>query len=316
MCNVQNSLVWCARVNFPQCLFLWATRRLVCLIEIVQLVQIPFATTTLGESCFLNFFLCISDFKRLIYFHDKAESCARLFTRGRRSNGFYNIHKPYNVQVPKKESYIRLWCDMEGLNSGWTLLQRRSNATFNFFRDWVSYEEGFGEPGFDYWLGNSYVHAITFQRKYVLRFEFPGHFDDQKQMLFLEYENFQVLSATTGYMVKIGKHRGSMIDFFPDSNNSAFSTWDRDNDQVRYATCAWINKGAWWYAKDCYAPDPNSMYQFRGITIVMKAKELLGGKVSHYTDVLRESALPVAYRNFATLIYIYIYIQSIKFWLS
>ena len=249
-----------------------------------------------------KFFLYISDFKRLIYFHDEAESCARLFTHGRRSNGFYNIHKPYIVQIPKKESYIRLWCDMEGPNGGWTLLQHRSNNSFSFFRDWVSYEKGFGEPGFGYWLGNSYVHALTFKRKYVLRFEFPGYFDEQKQMLFLEYENFQVLSATTGYMVKIGKHRGNMMDVFPNSNNSAFSTWDRDNDQVRYATCAWINKGAWWYAKDCYVPDPNGMYQFRGVIIVMKAKELLGGKVSHSTDVSREYALPIA-----TLV---IYIQS------
>ena len=142
----------------------------------------------------------------------------------------------------------------------------------------------------------------------MLRFEFPGYFDDQKQMLFLEYENFQVLSANTGYMIKIGKHRGNMIDVFPNSNNSAFSTWDRDNDQVRYATCAWINKGAWWYAKDCYVPDPNSMRQFRGITIVMKAKELLGGKVSHYTDVSRKSALLIA----TLVIYVTLQFQGIR----
>lgn len=195
---------------------------------------------------------------------------------------------------------------MEGPDGGWTLLQRRSNVTFSFFRDWVSYEKGFGEPGFGYWLGNSNMHALTFKRKYALRFEFPGYFDDQKQMLFLEYENFQVLSAITGYRIQIGNHRGNIMDFFLNSNNSAFSTWDRDNDQVRYATCAGINRGAWWYAKDCYIPDPNSMRQFRGITIVMKAKELLGGKVSYYTDVSRKSVLPIA----TLMIYIYTVFRS------
>ncbi|PFX34734.1 Protein sidekick-1, partial [Stylophora pistillata] len=200
------------------------------------------------------------------------ESCARLFTRGRRSTGFYNI-----APQPRKQSYFRAWCDMHGPNGGWILLQQRINDSFSFYRNWASYENGFGKLGYGYWLGNSHIHAVTFKRMYVLRFEFPDHVDDQDQMMFIEYENFQVLGPLTDYTIQIGKHRGNMVNLFPDINNCAFSTWDRDNDKVPNRACAKRNKGAWWYARDCDVPDPNRIDLFIGITIMMKAKELLGG---------------------------------------
>lgn len=204
-----------------------------------------------------------------------AESCVRLFTHGRRLSGFYNIRKPDNPSLPRNQSYIRVWCDMNGPNGGWILLQQRSNAIFNFYRDWASYEKGFGEPSLGgFWLGNKDMHAISSERKYSLRFELPYFLSDQNQFMFLEYEYFQVSSPSTSYTIRTGKYKGNIPNIFYDINNSAFSTWDRDNDKSRRA-CAIVNGGAWWYGDDCYVTDPNSMPEFMKIT--MKAKEVVAG---------------------------------------
>lgn len=205
-----------------------------------------------------------------------AKSCEKLFTYGKRSNAFYRIHKPDIVPMPRNQSYIRVWCDMHGPNGGWILLQERANAAFNFYRDWVSYEYGFGKPGVGYWLGNLYIHSITFKTKYVLRFELPGYFNEQTVTLLAEYDNFQVLSPSNGYTLKLGKFRGGLGNLLSIVNNSQFSTWDRDNDAVQNEACARINKGAWWYGNNCNVNDMNTMLFFRRSQI--KVKEVLEGK--------------------------------------
>ena len=155
------------------------------------------------------------------------------------------------------------------------LLQERENATFNFSRRWASYEKGFGKPGFGYWLGNLYVHSITFQRNYVLRIDSPDY--GGKPTLLSEYDNFRVLGPSTGYVLKVGEFRGGLGDILEIVNNSAFSTWDRDNDEVRNKACARRNEGAWWYGKTCYVYDMNSMIGF--LRMHIKAREILEGNV-------------------------------------
>ena len=223
-----------------------------------------------------------------------AESCSVLFTRGRRSSGLYNLRKPDIPVLPKNQRYLRMWCDMQGPNGGWILLQQRSNATFNFSRNWFSYEKGFGQPGFEFWLGNRYMHAITFNRRHVLRIE-KHYIDWRNQTLFAEYDNFQVLSPFTDYILRVGKYRGNLGDILSVVNNSPFSTWDRDNDKKAYRSCARINEGAWWYGNTCDIQDLNSVLgnitEQGLVRITMKAKELLGGNVLRYTAVSRKSVL-------------------------
>lgn len=204
-----------------------------------------------------------------------AESCNRLYIYGSRSAGFYNLLKPDFAPLPKNQRYIQVWCDMSGPNGGWTLLQERKSTTFNLSRNWASYENGFGKPGVGYWLGNIYIHSITFKRKYALRIELPGYRGRPTVTLLAEYDNFQVLGPSTGYILKLGKYRGGLGNILSIVNNSAFSTWDRDNDEVRDEACARRNLGAWWYGKTCYVHDMNGMNGF--IRMKMKAKEVLEG---------------------------------------
>ena len=214
------------------------------------------------------------------------ESCTRLFTLGRHTSGFYNIRKADDAPLPRNESYIRAWCDMDEPRGGWILLQQRRNMTFNFYRNWISYENGFGKPGVGYWIGNSYIHAITFKRNYLLRIELPANYQNawRNQTRYAHHDSFRVLGPSTNYVLQVGKFQGDLADILSDVNNSAFSTLDRDNDNA-YGSCARVNRGAWWYGKSCFTYDLNNMVD--GVEIEMKVKELFGGKCPQYSFVLR-----------------------------
>lgn len=44
---------------------------------------------------------------------------------------------------------------------GWTVVQRRSNGSEDFKRDWVEYKEGFGNFTGEFWLGNDKLQLLT-----------------------------------------------------------------------------------------------------------------------------------------------------------
>ena len=176
---------------------------------------------------------------------------------------------------------------MSGPEGPWLVLQQRSNASVNFSRNWIKYEFGFGKHEFEFWLGNLFMHAITFEGEHVLRIE-KSYVDGRNQTSFSDYDNFRVSSPSSNYILHVGEHRGNLGDILLDSNNSAFSTWDRDNDKVN-GSCARMNKGAWWYGATCDIQDLNSMLKnvtAQGlIKVTMKTKELLRGNTLHVLSV-------------------------------
>lgn len=172
---------------------------------------------------------------------------------------------------------------MSGPNGGWLVFQQRFNASVNFTRDWTSYEKGFGRHGFEFWLGNLYIHGITFRGEHLLRIEKSASIYGRNQTFFSEYDNFRVSSPFTNYILNVGKYRGNLSDILLEANNSAFSTWNRDNDKVN-GSCARRNKGAWWYGRSCNIQDLNSMLgdvTKRGLVkITMKTKQALRGNTA------------------------------------
>ena len=160
------------------------------------------------------------------------------------------------------------------------MFQQRINASVNFTRGWASYEKGFGRHGFGFWLGNRYIHTITRRGEHILRIEKSASIDGRKQTFFAEYDSFRMSSPFNNYNLHVGKYRGNLSDILSDANNSAFSTWDRDNDKVN-GSCALVNKGAWWYGRTCNIQDLNSMLgkvTKQGLVkITMKTKKALQG---------------------------------------
>ena len=160
------------------------------------------------------------------------------------------------------------------------MFQQRINASVNFTRDWASYEKGFGRNGFGFWLGNLYIHRITLKGEHMLRIEKSVSIDGRDETFFAEYDSFRMSSPLVNYSLHVGKYRGNLGDILSDANNSAFSTWDRDNDKVN-GSCALMNKGAWWYGRTCNIQDLNSMLEnvtkLGLVKITMKTKKALRG---------------------------------------
>ena len=168
------------------------------------------------------------------------DSCADLFAHGHRSDGLYTIRTPSLTPFPNSDGYSQVWCDMEGRNGGWLVFQQRINNSVNFYRDWISYEHGFGQQGFNFWLGNRVLSALTLDRDHTLQIE---TFLVDGRHVYAEYDRFRL--SFKRYTLLAGRYRGNLSDFLFYANNSAFSTWDRDNDKVLRRSCAQLNRGAW-----------------------------------------------------------------------
>ncbi|CAC5408517.1 unnamed protein product [Mytilus coruscus] len=57
----------------------------------------------------------------------------------------------YTVYPSKTGEGLQVFCDMK--NGGWTVIQRRINGSEDFSRNWVEYENGFGDLQYEFWLG-------------------------------------------------------------------------------------------------------------------------------------------------------------------
>ena len=142
---------------------------------------------------------------------------------------------------------------MKGPRGGWLVFQQRINASVDFYRDWISYERGFAQQRFDFWLGNRDLRDITTSSDHVLRIELSY---GNGSHLVAEYDNFRL--SPRNYTLHVGQQQGNLSNILSFANNSAFSTWDSDNDKVD-GVCAQQNKGAWWYGTTCDTVDLNSM---------------------------------------------------------
>ena len=97
------------------------------------------------------------------------------------------------------------------------------------------------------------MRAITNSNEHVLHIEL--HYSNGSHVV-AEYDQFSV--SPRNFTLRVGQYRGNWSDILFFANNSAFSTWDRDNDKVLEA-CAQQNNGAWWYGTTCDMEDLNRM---------------------------------------------------------
>lgn len=95
-----------------------------------------------------------TDLQMLIFNRD----CEDFRRKGSTSSGIYLIY-PIEGADP-----VRVYCDMETDNGGWTVIQRRGKfaaSRLSFHQDWNAFKNGFGEPNQEFWLGNEAVHQLT-----------------------------------------------------------------------------------------------------------------------------------------------------------
>uniref|UniRef100_A0A8D0RWK2 Ficolin 1 n=1 Tax=Sus scrofa TaxID=9823 RepID=A0A8D0RWK2_PIG len=180
-------------------------------------------------------------------------TCKELLTRGHFLSGWHTIYLP-DCQP------LTVLCDMDTDGGGWTVFQRRSDGSVDFYRDWAAYKRGFGSQLGEFWLGNDHIHALTAQGTNELRVDLVD-FEGNHQ--FAKYRSFQVAGEAEKYKLVLGGFlEGNAGDSLSSHRDQFFSTKDQDNDN-HSGNCAEQYHGAWWY-NACHSSNLNGRY-LRGL---------------------------------------------------
>ncbi|KAM6192714.1 fibrinogen-like protein 1-like protein [Sarcoramphus papa] len=150
---------------------------------------------------------------------------------------------------------IVVYCEMNGTDGGWTVIQRNHQSTeITWAESWSTYKYGFGNVHTEYWLGTEYIHQISKQKVYEVRFVI---WDAANNTKFADYNLFSLEDESQGYRLRLGTYSGLAGDAM--TSNSASSVHDnmkfsaKDLDQDTYSgNCASSYGGGWWYSA-CYS---------------------------------------------------------------
>ena len=141
---------------------------------------------------------------------------------------------------------------------GWIVIQRRRDATTDFYRGWNEYKQGFGSVTGNFWLGNDLIHKLT-TNGVTLRVKLT---EDNTKHAFAKYSHFKLGSEASNYKLEVSGFSGNSGDSLSYQNGMQFTTKDRDNDN-NGSNCAVTCKGAWWY-NSCYSSNLNGLYPGTG----------------------------------------------------
>ena len=130
------------------------------------------------------------------------KSCALLYQDGVTSSGVYTIN-------PDGGNAMQVLCDMTTNGGGWTVFQRRFNGSVDFYRDWSSYKNGFGDLHGEFWLGNDNLRRLTAAGDVSLRVDLE---DFEGNIRYAEYATFKVADQTDKYRILIGGYSGTAGD--------------------------------------------------------------------------------------------------------
>ncbi|XP_046866850.1 microfibril-associated glycoprotein 4-like [Drosophila willistoni] len=153
----------------------------------------------------------------------------------------FGVEGIFEITVPGLDPFPVL-CNAQIAGAGYIVIASRSNAELNFFRDWATYKEGFGDLLGDFFIGLDKLHAITKSQSY----ELYVHLEDfEGNTRFARYDEFYIENEHESYkMSKLGTYTGNAGDSLDYHRGQKFSTYDGENN------CAIGKSGAWWY-KNC-----------------------------------------------------------------
>ncbi|XP_007117359.1 fibroleukin [Physeter macrocephalus] len=191
------------------------------------------------------------------------KDCSEYYTIGKRSSELYRV-----TPDPKISSF-EVFCDMETMGGGWTVLQARVDGSTNFTRTWQDYKVGFGNPRREFWLGNDKIHLLTKSKDMILRIDLE---DFNGVKLYALYDHFYVANEFLKYRLHIGNYNGTAGDALRFSKHynhdlKFFTTPDRDNDRYPSGNCGLYYSSGWWFDA-CLSANLNGKYyhqKYRGV---------------------------------------------------
>ena len=179
------------------------------------------------------------------YFKD----CMDAYLKGEIVSGVYAVN-------PDHKMAFLVYCDMTTDGGGWTVFQRRTNGSVDFFRSWKEYEEGFGNFRGEHWLGLDKIHRLTSSVFQELRVELG---DFRENWRFANYHSFSIAGPSEKYRLQVEGYSGDAGDSMISHSGMQFTTKDQDNDIHNNSNCASGHRGAWWYTK-CHRSNLNGRY--------------------------------------------------------
>lgn len=150
------------------------------------------------------------------------------------------------VKIQVNGSVYSVYCDVKTTGLPWLVIQRRESVDVNFYRNYSSYQQGFGDLNRDFFIGLDTLNALTAARVHKLYI----HLEDfEGQSRYAEYNRFAIGNMANAYGLNVlGDYSGTAGDGLFYHKGYKFSTFDRDNgnsttnkDDAVYFT------GAWWY---------------------------------------------------------------------
>ncbi|XP_039474571.1 angiopoietin-related protein 5 isoform X2 [Oreochromis aureus] len=141
-------------------------------------------------------------------------------------SGIYIVH-PENT-----DSSFEVFCEMDYMGGGWTVMQRRSDGLTDFKRSWDGYVDGFGHLAGEHWLGLRKVFHIVNQKdtRFQLHIALVSH-DDVTS--YASYDDFRLDSETQFFSIHLGRYAGDAFRGYDQEQNqdtAPFSASDVDND--------------------------------------------------------------------------------------
>ncbi|XP_061190822.1 fibroleukin-like [Saccostrea echinata] len=185
------------------------------------------------------------------YSHILPTDCRDLREDGYTNTGVYEIYPYGNSSLS-----VRVFCDMDTMDGGWTAIQKRVDGTVSFEKNWGEYKNGFGAPETNIWIGNEVIHQLTKGKSSYLYVSITL---SNGSRLYELYDRFSVSNETENYKLFLaGNATGSLGDSILNTGYSRydlsgmfFTTSDRDNDRYSTGNCAVEYKGGWWL-NHCY----------------------------------------------------------------
>ncbi|XP_041372726.1 fibrinogen C domain-containing protein 1-A-like [Gigantopelta aegis] len=136
------------------------------------------------------------------------------------------------------------------------VIQRRTDGSEDFYRNWDEYRDGFGDLNNEFWLGNTNIHRITIQGHYDLRIDLE---DLEGSTRYALYKDFSLAPEQDYFRLTVCQYSGNAGDGISYHSGYAFSARDLDVDASSDTHCARKFKGAWWY-NSCHYANLNGRY--------------------------------------------------------